>query len=213
MGKFQDLTGQRFGRLIALEVVGKNSKNESIWKCQCDCGNTTEVLMGKLVHRRTKSCGCYRRDFKKYDAKYNEIIYRRLYCIWGKMRQRCLKPYCKAYKDYGGRGITICKEWENFNNFRDWALSNGYRDDLTIDRIDNDGNYEPSNCRWATMLQQQNNKRNNRLLTYNGITMTFSDWARELGIENSTLYKRLERHSDNLDIVFYKGDRRYEKRN
>ena len=213
MGKFQDLTGQRFGRLIALEVVGKNSKNESIWKCQCDCGNTTEVLMGKLVHGRTKSCGCYRRDFKKYDAKYNEIIYRRLYCIWSKMRQRCLKPYCEAYKDYGGRGITICKEWEDFNNFRDWALSNGYRDDLTIDRIDNDGNYEPSNCRWATMLQQQNNKRNNRLLTYNGITMTFSDWARELGIENSTLYQRLERHSDNLDIVFYKGDRRYEKRN
>ena len=213
MGKFQDLAGKRFGRLIAIEVVGKNSKNESIWKCRCDCGNTTEVLMGRLVRKKTKSCGCYRRDFQKYDAKYNEIIYPRLYRIWSKMIQRCLSPNSDAYKNYGARGITICKEWYDFNKFRDWALLNGYRDDLTIDRINNDGNYEPSNCRWANRIQQANNTRANRHLTYNGKTMTFANWARELGINKSTLYSRLEKHSDNLDLVFYKGDKRYEQRN
>ena len=97
MGKFQDLTGQRFGRLIAIKIVGKNSKKESIWKCICDCGNATEVLMGRLVHKKTKSCGCYRSDFKKHNAKYNEIIYPRLYRIWSKMIQRCTYSKGEAY--------------------------------------------------------------------------------------------------------------------
>lgn len=213
MGKFQDLTGQRFGRLVAIKVVGKNSKNESIWQCQCDCGNKVNVLMGRLKRNRTKSCGCYRQEFKTFGAKYNEIKYRRLYNIWGKMKARCYQKSNEYYKNYGGRGIQICNEWlESFDNFRDWAITNGYQDDLTIDRINNDGNYEPNNCRWATYLIQANNTRANRLLTYKGKTQTFSQWARELGINKTTLYQRLAKHSDNLDLVFYKGDRRYEKR-
>ena len=107
------------------------------------------------------------------------------------MKNRCNNPSDKRYKDYGGRGITFCKEWNDFESFRDWASANGYRDDLTIDRIDVNGNYEPSNCRWATIEEQANNKRNNLVFTLNGRTQTLAQWCEEYGMNYFTVYRRL----------------------
>lgn len=213
MGKSQDLTGKRFGRLTVIALDKTVNRKGCFWKCKCDCGNETTVLASRLNIGKTKSCGCLKHDNYKEGAEYNNIKYRRLYSIWAKMRHRCEYEKDVAYESYGGRGITVCKEWHDFNNFKDWALCNGYSDDLTIDRIDNNAGYSPYNCRWADRVQQANNTRSNRLLTYNGRTMTLSEWSRELGIFKSTIYRRLDAHGDNLDLVFYKGDRRYEKRN
>ena len=128
------------------------------------------------------------------------------------MRDRCTNENNNYYKNYGGRGISVCEEWLSFDNFKSWALENGYSDELTIDRIDNNGNYCPQNCRWADRFQQANNTSTNRHLTYNGRTMTFSEWARELGIYNTTLYRRLRVYENNPNMIFFKGDMRYEKR-
>lgn len=210
MGKFQDLTGQRFGRLVAIKPIGKSKKHGTIWECQCDCGNTVNQPINKLVFDRVKSCGCYRKEFKTFNAKYDYKT--RLYNIWNKMKDRCNNNKIDCYKNYGGRGIFVCKEWvDNFYNFKTWAINNGYDDSLTIDRINNNGNYEPNNCRWATRTQQANNTRTNRLLTYNGVTKTFTEWAKFLGIENSTLYGRIKRNLSE-DEIFYKGDLRYGKK-
>ena len=118
--------------------------------------------------------------------------YTRIYNIWRSMRQRCFNPRCDAYKHYGGRGITVCTEWENFQTFYDWAMSNGYAEDLTIDRVDTDKNYEPSNCRWVTQKVQQNNRTNNRLLEVDGVSHTIAEWGDATGIQASTIWARLK---------------------
>lgn len=117
----------------------------------------------------------------------------RLYNIWRKMKNRCFSPGCDAYERYGGRGITVCQEWSSFKNFRKWALENGYKDDLSIDRIDNNGNYCPENCRWATAKQQMNNKSDNHLITFKGKTQTLAQWSEELEINRYTLFNRIDR--------------------
>lgn len=118
----------------------------------------------------------------------------RLYVIWRNMKARCTKSYAAKYKNYGGRGISICNEWLNdFETFRNWSLSNGYSDDLTLDRIDNNGNYEPNNCRWVSNSEQQHNKRTNRMITFHGETKTLTQWAREKGLSVKSLETRLGR--------------------
>lgn len=119
-------------------------------------------------------------------------MHSRLNKIYNGMKDRCLNPCSPSYKNYGGRGISICQEWNNFHNFAEWAKNNGYQDDLTLDRIDVNGNYEPSNCRWITLKEQQNNRTNNHLITYDGETKTLQQWGEKLGIKWTTLYKRLQ---------------------
>ena len=193
MGVIKDLTGQKFGRLTVVKQNGHKGKKVA-WLCRCDCGNYTTVTGSELKTGGTKSCGC----INKERMKGNKIrlthggTKTRLYGIWRSMKQRTENPKTINYELYGGRGITVCDEWrDSFEAFRDWAQESGYKDDLTIDRIDHDGPYSPENCRWVDWETQENNRCNNRLITYNGKTQSVSQWAREIGMKPKTLHRRI----------------------
>lgn len=199
MGKFIDLTGQKFGRLIVIEY-----KQNGKWLCKCDCGNEKVVRGDSLKQGLTLSCGCLHKNIVKLTCKKNFLKHgmskTRINNIWFNILSRCYNEKSNNYKNYGARGIKICKEWkENFVAFYNWAIKNGYQDNLTIDRIDNNGNYEPSNCRWVSQKIQQNNKRNNHLITYKDKTYTLSKWAEIKNIKISTLAMRLNHQSWSIE--------------
>lgn len=189
MAKRIDLTGQKFGRLTVIKDTGKkNNDKRALWLCKCNCGNEVIISGKDLRNGNTQSCGCLQRDRSRKHGEWGTRLYR----IWYDMKDRCFNKNSVNYKYYGGRGITICKEWkEKPFLFFQWARNNGYQDNLTIDRIDSNGNYEPSNCRWATMKEQSNNVRNNKRITYNNETHTMSEWAEILNIDYHLLQSRL----------------------
>lgn len=187
MGKFIDLTGQKFGRLTVLERA-ENKGRTTMWFCKCECGNQTNVCGNDLKRGRTISCGCYRSEKTTKHGHFNE----RIYDIWRGIKRRCHNKNCRGYSIYGGRGIMICEEWsDNFQAFYDWSIQNGYSDDLTIDRIDVNGNYEPKNCRWITKKEQSYNRRNSHFITYNGKTQTLAQWADEYNMSYNKLSSRI----------------------
>lgn len=189
MGKFQDLTGQKFGRLTVIKR-DKNKYGRVTWLCRCECGNMCIVTANSLKTGNSTSCGCFRKEHPNH-TKHNQR-HTRLYKIWLKMKQRCFNSKDKSYKNYGGRGITMYDKWVNdFMSFYYWSKENGYKEDLSIDRIDNNGNYEPNNCRWTDKKTQNRNTRSNHKITYNGKTMCIIEWAEELGINYSTLKWRI----------------------
>lgn len=188
----KDLAGQRFGRLVPLRKTDMRLFGRVVWECQCDCGNIAYVHTGHLKSGHTRSCGCLRKDFAVEHFTTHGGSGTRLVGIWYEMRKRCRDSKCKHFKHYGGKGIKVCDEWQNsFEAFRDWALANGYADNLTIDRIDVNGDYCPENCRWATREVQSNNTGANHYLTHNGETHTLSEWAKITGIKYSTLRSRI----------------------
>lgn len=192
--------GQRFGRLTTLRVVGRNSKG-SIWLCKCDCGNETRVNAYNLG-RVTNSCGCLFRERMKDIHTTHGKTNSRLFNIWVGMRHRCRNTSLPEYPYYGGRGIAVCTEWdESFEAFEKWANKSGYNDSLTLDRIDVDGNYEPSNCRWITIAKQQSNKRNNVFLSHNGETHTVMEWSRIVNISYKALIQRVHMGWDTERIL------------
>lgn len=186
-----DMRGKKYNRLTAVEYVGSSPNNGALWRFECDCGNKNFITSGSAVRRgTTKSCGCLNQEKRKSRKKHG-MIGTPIYNCWIHMHQRCQNPDCEEYVNYGGRGISICSEWYDFQNFYEWAKSSGYSSDLTIDRIDNNGNYEPDNCRWTTMEVQENNKRNNHFIKYQGESMTISQCAKKAGVSRNALNYRL----------------------
>lgn len=155
--KLIDITGQRFGRLIVIER--DRTKKATYWNCLCECGNKISVMGKYLRNGKTTSCGCYHKEMLSQRSKTHGLTGKRLYRIWANMKNRCLNKNVNCFPYYGGRGIAICDEWLQFDNFMKWSLSNGYDEKLTLDRINNNGNYEPLNCRWVTMKEQCQNRR------------------------------------------------------
>ena len=162
----KDLTGQRFGKLIAIKRYGTDKHGNATWLCKCDCGNETIAQAEDLQRGMTKSCGCgYKENLHSFGDRVRKHGKRneRIYGIYCGIKARCYNANNPAYIYYGAKGVTICKEWqENFMNFYDWAMTHGYKENLTIDRINPFGNYEPSNCRWITLSEQASNKRNSK---------------------------------------------------
>lgn len=175
MRRFKDLTGQKFGRLTIIKYLHNTIAGKAVWLCRCDCGKFVEIVGSNLCSGMTNSCGCYRKDRHPIiHGKSNT----RLHKTWQNMKTRCYNTRYDGYKNYGGRGIAVCDEWkDNFQAFYDWSMANGYDDTLTIDRIDVNGNYEPSNCRWATRKQQNQNTRRTRKYTINGVTRCLKEWC------------------------------------
>lgn len=202
MGEFktlEDLTGQVFGRLTVIEraedYIQPNGKHKPRWRCRCECGNEKIALASNLKRGITSSCGCFqkegvsKRNYKHGGYANNE----KLFSVWCGMLKRCYGVTDPHYKDYGERGITVCDEWkDDYSKFREWGLQNGYveNNNLSIDRIDVNGNYCPENCRWATPLTQQNNRRCCINITIGEETHTLKEWARIRNISYSTLYQR-----------------------
>lgn len=205
----KDIRGQRFNRLVAVkfshfkEYVRKDRNSLKMvpyWEFMCDCGNMVILSLDSVKAGGTKSCGCWRREASRINNTTHGESHSgtgkgkasRLYGIWLQMKRRCDLPTVAAYPRYGGRGISVCKEWsESFEAFRDWALDNGYSEKLTIDRRDNDGHYEPDNCRWVTHKVQANNRRSNRRLQYSGESYTLAELADKFNVSHSALGFRL----------------------
>lgn len=170
MGVFMDLTGRRFGRLVCI-ARAPNHKKQTVWSCRCDCGKITEVQLGHLRGGKIISCGCYQRENNKQKATKHGDRWRKLYYIWAGIRQRCENKRNKGYKYYGQKGISVAPEWHNYAVFKEWALSNGYAEGLTIERKNVFGNYEPSNCCWIPRSEQAKNTTrtlNNRQMVKGG---------------------------------------------
>lgn len=185
----KNYVGEKFGRLLAIERIPCEDYRTR-YKCRCDCGKEIIVLGESLVSGNTQSCGCLVSESIRKRTTTHGYCGTRLYSIYNGMKDRCCNPKNTAYKNYGGRGITICEEWLNsFLIFKDWASNNGYADKLTIDRIDVNGNYEPSNCRWITFKEQQQNKQTTHYYEIGGEKKSISQWAEQFGIPYNKMYR------------------------
>lgn len=190
--KKNDLAGKRFGKLVAIKSTYNQEKKITLWECKCDCGNVCHVRANRLLHGRTKSCGCLRGEVNRQKNTTHGMSETQLYNKWHSMKARCLNKNNHNYSHYGMRGITVCYEWlQSFESFFDWAVSSGYKEDLTLDRIDNNGNYCPENCRWVTTSVQNNNRNVSLNITYNGNTKNLSEWCRELNLPYIRVYQRI----------------------
>lgn len=199
----ENIIGEKFGQLTVLKtdhLTPRYNPNGSLkghrifYLCQCTCGNTIVVNRDYLLQSREPSCGCVSKDNQRRAKITHNLSSHRLYNIYHKIIARCYKSNNKSYKDYGARGIIMDKGWKkDFVSFYNWAINNGYQDNLSLDRIDVNGNYEPSNCRWVTSKIQNNNKRSNFMVTIYNRTQTLSEWCTEKGLNYNVVLSRLSR--------------------
>lgn len=214
-----DLTGQRFGWIKVIRFDGYSDTRKvkvRVWLCECDCGVQTRVSTGCLTHGITKSCGCYQREqlrsrtIKHGMSRSNDPTIKAMYGVWRAMQLRCRCDTDPAYHNYGGRGITMCDRWTDFGNF---VEDMGVRPSKmhSLDRIDNNGNYCPENCRWATRKEQNSNTRRNRWLEIDGELKTLAQWEDYSGVSDSTIAGRLARGWSTKDAVFTPGRKKLAK--
>ena len=203
MNRAKDCIGKKFGRLTILKVDHITSRGQSYVLCKCDCGTEKIIKFGSVSTGIIVSCGCRKREVLGLGSITHGQSNTRLYEIWSNMKKRCYYPKYNEYERYGGRGITVCKEWENdFSNFYNWAIRSGYSEKLSIDRIDNDKGYSPENCRWVTSKTQCRNKSNNLLVSYQGETKTLIEWSEEKNISYKKLNARYKRGLRNERLFF-----------
>ncbi len=203
-----DVTGQRFGKLTAIRRCGSNG-HSSLWVCKCDCGNETIITLSHL-RQGTKSCGCLSKEISSERGHKSKIGERsrkhgdfgtKLYGIWAGMKRRCQNPNTKYYSDYGGRGIAVCEEWQEYEPFKEWALDDGYQEGMSIERIDVDGNYCPANCKWIPLSEQNANKRISIKIEHQGRVYTIKEISQITGLKERTIKGRYER-GWNTDKIF-----------
>lgn len=214
MGREIDITGQKFNMLTAIRRVENYRPTGNYWLCRCDCGNECVVKKYDLIHLRQVSCNCYQKKIARENHVKHDGRYTKLYPIWSSMKQRCQNQNSKAYYNYGARGITVCPEWEKFENFEKWARTTGYNEDAdngeyTLDRIDNNKGYSPENCRWATRKEQNNNRRGVYQITLNGETHSIAEWSRITGICAETIKGRLFKQNLSVEEALTPGNRRH----
>lgn len=197
INRTNNLTGQQFGRLTVIGLDDRNTR-KTYWICQCSCGNMKSVRSDSLQNGTIRSCGCLKKETDAINLVKNhshKMSGSRLYNIWQGMKGRCNNPNDARYDRYGERGIVVCDEWRNsFENFYNWAIQNGYSDELTIDRKDNDGNYEPGNCRWSSNQEQCNNRCTNVKITIGNTTKTLMEWCRIFELDYHIINARYKRN-------------------
>lgn len=210
MKKFIDITGKKFNKLTALKKVNNLHSKKTRWLCKCDCGKLVEVNADNLKSGAVKSCGCLIIEKNKMNAIHNKSN-TRLYNIWRNMKSRCKNTNNPYYENYGGRGIKVCDEWNNFKVFYEWAMQNNYNDSLTIDRIDNNADYEPKNCRWVTLQEQEYNKRGNIYFYIDGKEKCLAEICKDYNVKYTTIYRRIKINNmsieDALNAVKYKHNK------
>lgn len=197
MRKKLDLTNKRFGKLVAIKIDGKNNCGKTMWLCKCDCGNYKSIDIHSLLRKdktSTTTCGKCKKSMKGKKCYKHGMSGTRLYRCYKLMKNRCYNTHNKRFYLYGGRGITVCDEWlgeQGSTNFINWALNNGYKDDLTLDRIDNNKGYSPENCRWATRKEQSNNLRCNKHYEFKNKLYTLTQLCELLNLDKGLIYSRL----------------------
>jgi hypothetical protein len=199
---FKDLSGKKFGKLTVVKKQGRQG-SFALWECLCDCGETSFVITTNLTRGKQVSCGCYNKKLQTELHTTHDLYNHPLYSVWSSIKTRCYNSKCKHYNRYGGRGIKVCEQWLDFINFYNDMLI-GYEKGLTIDRIDNNGNYEPSNCRWATTKEQQNNKRSSVFMEYNNEVKTLKQWADYYSIDYHSLWSRHKKGYTPHQVIFGK---------
>lgn len=203
MSTLIDLTGNKYGKLTVIGRQPNAPCGVTVWECKCDCGNTKNVRGNNLKSGAVKSCGCLLKEAPKLRATHN-MSETRLYREWASMKARCSYSSQACYKSYGARGIKVCEEWEHsFSDFAGWALSHGYNDGLTLERIDVDKGYSPNNCKWITLGEQANNRRTNVLITYQGETLNLSQWCKRFGKDYRLVHNRMRKNGWSFEKAMF----------
>lgn len=196
-----EMKGQKYGRLMVIKRAENNKYGDAMWECRCECGAVIVTAGYRIRSGKAKSCGCYHKDKMADRCFRHGYADTKLYRAWAAMRARCFNETNESYPRYGGRGIAVCSVWEDFITFREWALKNGYRPGLTIERIDVNGNYEPSNCCFATRREQNRNTTRNVRVNLDGKEYLLADLARMAGVTRGTMSARYSRGLRGRDLL------------